>query len=89
MSVKTGMADRIEAALRAHFSVREIEVIDESAAHAGHAGAPEGGESHFRVRLRAPELADQGRIERHRAVHRALGPEITAHIHALSLDLNG
>ena len=85
----TGMAGRIGDALRAAFDAREIEVIDESAAHAGHAGAPAGGESHFRVRLRAPELADMTRIARHRAVHRALGPEITVRIHALALDLDG
>lgn len=89
MSVTEGMAGRIDAALRAAFEARDLEVVDESAAHAGHAGAPEGGESHFRVRMRAAEFERMTRIERHRAVHAALGPEITGRIHALALDLAG
>ena len=89
MSVTGGMAARIDAVLREAFDARELDVADESAAHAGHAGAPDGGESHFRVRLRAPELGPMSRIARHRAVHAALGPEITGRIHALALDLDG
>ena len=89
MSVTGGMAGIIEARLRASFAVREIEVEDQSAAHAGHAGAPAGGESHFHVRMRTPELASLSRIERHRAVHAALGREVTGRVHALSLDLGG
>ena len=89
MSVTSGMAGRIDAALRAAFDARELEVADESAAHRGHAGAPEGGESHFRVRLRAPELGPMSRVARHRAVHAALGPEITGRVHALALDVGG
>ena len=88
MSVTGGMAGRIDAALRQAFDARELDVQDESAAHAGHAGAPESGESHFRVRLRAPELGPMSRIARHRAVHAALGPEITGLIHALALDVS-
>ena len=89
MSGGEGMAGRIDAALRKAFDASELEVVDESAAHAGHSGAPAGGESHFRVRLRAPELGPMSRITRHRAVHAALGPEIAARIHALALDVGG
>lgn len=79
--------DEIEARLRASFDVREIEVVDDSASHAGHAGAPAGGESHFNVMLRSADLAGQSRVARHRAVHKALG-DIVPRIHALALDLD-
>ena len=79
----------IRAALEAAFSPETIEVIDESESHRGHAGYQEGGESHFRVRMRAAAFAGQSRIARHRAVHAALGKDLMGRIHALALDLDG
>ncbi|MCA0961289.1 BolA family protein [Salipiger bermudensis] len=79
----------IETRLREAFTPSELEVRNDSGRHAGHAGDDGSGESHFHVRLRAPELAGKSRIARHRAVHAALGAELTAAIHALSLDLDG
>lgn len=64
-----------------------LEVIDESALHAGHAGARPGGESHFRVRIRAPSLAGLSRLAQHRAVHAAVGAELLARIHAFALEV--
>ncbi|MEO0389657.1 MAG: BolA family protein [Pseudomonadota bacterium] len=81
-------ADRIEAALRAAFAPRELTVVDDSASHAGHAGAPHGGESHFNVHMRADAFAGQSRIARHRAVHAAIGSELMADIHALAIDVD-
>ncbi len=78
----------IEDALQAAFSPREIIVVDDSASHAGHAGAPSAGESHFNVMLRSPEFAGKNRIARHRAVHAALGADLIGRIHALALDLD-
>ena len=78
----------IENKLRAAFQAREIEVVDDSASHAGHAGAPAAGQSHFNVMLRSAEFAGKNRIARHRAVHAALGPELIGRIHALALDLD-
>ena len=78
--------DEIEARLRSGFDVREIEVVDDSASHAGHAGAPASGESHFNVRMRSADFKGQTRIARHRAVHAALG-DLVPRIHALALDL--
>ena len=66
---------------------RDITVVDDSASHAGHAGAPAGGESHFNVMLRSPDFEGQSRIARHRAVHAALGKDLVGRIHALALDL--
>ncbi|SPJ24311.1 BolA family protein [Palleronia abyssalis] len=80
------VADEIKSRLQDRFDPSELAVEDESALHAGHAGAPEGGQSHFAVRIRAADLADMSRIGRHRAIHEALGPELVGRIHALSID---
>lgn len=71
------------------FSPEIIDVIDESEAHRGHAGFREGGESHFRVTIRAPTFAGMPRLARHRAIHAALGAELMGRIHALALDVSG
>lgn len=81
------MRERIEEALREAFEPLTLEVRDVSAAHAGHAGAPDGGESHFEVAMTAERFAGEGRLARHRAVHGALGDGIMGRIHALQLDL--
>ena len=81
------VADEITEKLTAAFSPTEIEVIDESEKHRGHAGYREGGQSHFQVTMRAPAFADMNRLARHRAVHDALGKDLVGRIHALALDL--
>ena len=80
--------DRIEAALRSAFEPRELQVVDDSASHAGHAGAPDGGESHFNVRIRSEAFAGQSRVARHRAVHAAIGADLMGEIHALAVDVD-
>ena len=64
-----------------------IEVIDDSAAHAGHAGA-QGGGGHFRVRIDAPQFAGLRPVARHRLVYDCLADWIPARIHALSMTLS-
>jgi BolA protein len=76
----------IEAALRDAFAPTELLVRDDSAQHAGHAGA--GGGGHFFVRLRSARFAGLGRVARHRLVYDALGILIARGIHALALDLD-
>ena len=80
-------AAKIKAALQAAFKAQHIDVIDESEQHRGHAGYQEGGQSHFLVRIKAPELTPLSRLARHRAVHAAIGPALIAQIHALSIDI--
>ncbi len=77
----------IRAALEHSFDAQSLEVIDESDAHRGHSGYPEGGQSHFRVRIKAPELAPMSRIARHRAIHTAIGPDLMLRIHALAIEI--
>ncbi len=61
-----------------------IEIIDDSAKHAGHAGARSGG-GHFRLRIVSPRFAGCRTMERHRLVYDALGPLMKQEIHALSI----
>ncbi|MCC1491582.1 BolA family transcriptional regulator [Cognatishimia sp. F0-27] len=80
-------SDQIEDRLRAAFDPSELTVRDDSERHRGHSGYQEGGESHYHVIIRSKAFEGQSRISRHRAVHAALGQELVASIHALSLDL--
>jgi BolA protein len=64
-----------------------LEVVNESAQHAGHAGDDGSGESHWRVIIKSTQLDDMSRIARHRAIHAALGPNIIGRIHALAIDI--
>jgi len=62
----------------------ELEIVDESHLHAGHAGA-ESGRGHFRVRLVSNRFAGLKPLARHRAVYDALGTMLQTDIHALTL----
>lgn len=88
MVQKKTKTDEITIALEDAFAPRELQVVDDSESHRGHAGFQEGGESHYNVRIRAEAFKGLNRIARHRAVHRALGPELIGRIHALALDLD-
>ncbi|SMX33929.1 BolA family protein [Actibacterium lipolyticum] len=83
------VAEEIHTKLTNAFHPTHLSVVDESEQHIGHAGYQEGGESHFRVEINAPEFADMSRIARHRAVHAAIGPELVGRIHALALKIDG
>jgi BolA family transcriptional regulator, general stress-responsive regulator len=66
----------------------QLEVIDESAAHAGHAGAGPGGfGTHFRVRIATPRFAGISRVQRHRLVYDALQDFVDAGLHALAIEI--
>lgn len=76
---------RIEAALRAAFAEATlIELIDDSEAHLGHAGA-QSGKGHFRLRLRWAGFAGMAPLARHRRVFAALAEAMENDIHALSI----
>ena len=78
----------IEAALRTALAPTRLEVIDESAAHAGHAGASASGRgTHFRVRIAAPAFAGRNRVAQHRLVYDALAPFMARGLHALAIEV--
>ena len=83
------MAETLRTRLSEAFHPDHLEVIDESEAHRGHAGWREGGGTHFRVVMRAARLDGLSRVERSRAVHRALAAELAGGVHALALELAG
>ena len=76
----------IETKLRAALAPAELDIVDESASHAGHAGARPQGESHFRVRVVAAAFDGLGRVARQRLVYAALADEMASDIHALAID---
>ena len=84
MSVDTEIRSRLAEV----FAPTLLEVVNESHKHAGHAGHSGSGDSHYRVRIAAPAFAAMRRIERHRAVHAALGKDLTSAIHALALEIS-
>jgi BolA protein len=78
-------AKRIEDALKAAFGNAVVEVRDDSANHAGHAGAAPGGETHYRVRIVSSAFDGVSRLERHRRVNAALKAEFDTGLHALAV----
>jgi len=77
-------AAAIEAKLRAALQPSSLQVRDDSALHAGHAGAREGG--HYAVHISSKRFAGLGRLARHRLVYDALGPLVPLGIHALAIE---
>ena len=79
------VSETIRRKLNAAFAPEQLEVVDDSAKHKGHAGAPEGGESHFTVTVVSPRFVGVGRVERQRRINDALAEELAGPIHALSI----
>jgi len=80
-------AERLSALLLRAFAPAEVRVTDDSASHAGHAGARPGGQTHFSVLVVSPAFAGLGRLARSRAAHAALAAEFEGGMHALALTL--
>ena len=80
-----GVGNTIESKLRATLAPDQLEIVDESDHHRGHAGWREGGQSHFRITIVSCAFAGQSRIERHRRVNAILADELSGPVHALSI----
>ncbi len=76
-------AQQLEAAFRHALSPVDLQVQDDSAAHAGHAGAREG--RHFSVTVVSARFAGQSRVARHRLVYDAVASLMAQGIHALAI----
>lgn len=79
------VSDTIERKLTEAFAPEALEVVDQSHLHAGHAGAPEGGESHFRVKIISAQFEGKNRLARQRSVNVVLKDELAGPVHALSV----
>lgn len=80
------MVDQIKQKLQDALSPTHLEVINESHMHAGHAGSPGTGESHFRVRIESPAFEGQSRLAMHQQINRLLKEELEESIHALAIE---
>jgi BolA protein len=76
---------RLEQLLRAHFPEAEIELFDDSAAHAGHAHG-EAGETHYRLRIHDASFNGQPLIKIHREILAAIKPETDAGLHSFVIE---
>ncbi len=79
------VADMMREKLQSTFAPTALDVIDDSAKHAGHAGARAGGESHFTVKITSAAFAGATRVQRQRQVYAALAEELAGPVHALSV----
>ena len=88
MNVHPVQAAAIERQLTERLQPTHLEVIDESADHAGHAGANvEGHGTHFRVRIASPSFSGKSRVVKHRLVYGAMQNFIDQGLHALAIDI--
>jgi BolA protein len=87
MSYVTTMHTRdiITRKLTEAFAPADLEVIDESDKHAGHAGHRPGGATHFQVYIVADVFQGKSRLERHRMINAALAEELAGGVHALAI----
>jgi BolA protein len=79
------VAEEIQRKLARAFPGASLDIVDESARHAGHAGARPGGATHFRVTVVSPLFAGVARVERQRRVYAALADEFARGVHALAV----
>jgi BolA protein len=77
------VATELEALLRQALSPQSLALRDDSAAHAGHAGAREGG--HYAVFIVSSRFKGLKALERHRLVYAAAAPLLPGRIHALQI----
>lgn len=75
--------EKIRALLAARLQPVRLDIRDDSARHAGHAGAREGG--HFSVHIVSPLFQDRSRIQRHQMVYAAVAELMGQGIHALAI----
>lgn len=81
MRVRTAIESKLSAAL----APDHLEIVDNSAQHAGHAGSRPEGESHFAVLVVSKAFEGKNQVQRQRLVYQALADEMAQDIHALEL----
>jgi BolA protein len=76
--------DRLDSRLRAALAPVDLEIIDDSHRHAGHAGAADG-RGHFTVTVVSERFRGLPVVRRHRLVYEAVGDMMSSDVHALSI----
>lgn len=77
--------DAISKQLNSALNITDLRIEDDSAAHAGHAGARDG-RGHFNVFIVSDDFLNKPLIQRHRMVYKVLSDLLETDIHALSID---
>jgi BolA protein len=80
------VADEIRSRLSAALEPQALELVDNSARHAGHAGAAPGGNTHWRLVIVSPAFSGRNTVARHRMVYDALRDLMNRPIHALEIE---
>ena len=79
------LSDEMRELLTRRFAPTRLEIVNDSAHHAGHSGDDGSGESHFTIHIEAAEFADMTRLARQRAVIAALGDIVGERVHAVAI----
>lgn len=79
------IAAEIKRRLTAALDPTHLALVDDSEKHRGHGGYNPQGESHFSLRIESPAFAGMNRVQRQRAVYKALGDLMDERVHALSI----
>lgn len=88
MTTSISIAQQMHQTLAERLTPTTLEVLDESAAHAGHVGANGTGfGTHFRVRISSPLFTGKARVAKHRLVYDALQEFIDRGVHALAIEV--
>lgn len=82
-SAREPVVAQIRSAVERELSPTHVEIIDDSAAHAGHAGARSGG--HYRLTVVSAAFEGRTQLQRHRLVYAAVGPLMNGAVHALNI----
>ena len=76
----------IEQKLNKNLNIENLEVIDESDLHQGHAGWNEAGESHFRIKIVSSDFLGKSRVNQHKMIYKILEEDLKKQIHALAIE---
>ena len=79
------ITEQIRTLLTETLKPEQLEIIDNSAAHAGHAGAQSGG-GHYHVTIVADVFEGKSMVQRHQLIYKALGDMMKQQIHALGIN---
>ncbi len=77
--------EKIKHLLSQSLEPKKIQIVDDSASHAGHAGGREHGGGHYQVLIVSPKFTDVNTVKRHQLVYQALDSMMKTEIHALSI----
>lgn len=79
--------ERITQLLQQAFAPQRLEVLDDSAKHAGHAGATPGEQTHITIRIQSKALHGLPRVKAHQAIYKLLAEELRTGLHAVAIEV--